>query len=992
MKIIKLHYLVILVVFLFSCNAGNKKNGKGPKKDFTRFVNPFIGTDEDGHTFPGVVLPNGMVQLNPDTRENPDDGNFRASSGYHYSDSSIIGFSLNHYSGTGRGDGGDFLLMPTSGEVQFSPGDKEDTSTGYRSAFSHANEFASPGYYKVLLDDYNIIAELTATKRVGLHKYTFQDSSATNVILDMEHGINVATDSAEIKIISDRKIIGFISSIGGLRRFQKLYFVAEFSEPFRSYGMLIDGETENNNADGKGKNVKAYFKFPDKTKTVLVKIATSKVDIEGADNNLSEIGDWDFELVKKQAKESWNKTLSKIDVESNNINQKKIFYTALYHTYIHPSLEMDLDGRYRSSNNKIYTANRFTNYTNFSLWDTFRGVHPLLTILSPSMVNDFIKTFIERYEHSGSLPIFELSGNTIQSMIGYHSLSVIADAYVKGIRDYDVSKAVKGMKELANLPWEDRNVLKSFGFIPYDFIPQSVSRTLEYCYDDWCVAQVVKGFDESTFDEYSKRGNFYKNIFSQNTGFMTPKNSHYKWLAEFNPTDFSKYYTQANAYQYTCFVPQDIHGLIDLMGGNKKFETWLDNYFSTDSKNLNEDLGQYNHGNEPSHHTAYLYNYAGVAWKTQQKVRKILTSLYNVNPNGLSGNDDAGQMSAWYVFSSMGFYSVTPGMDYYVIGSPLFDKVSITLENNKTFTIIANNNKPNNPYIQSLSLNGEPYTKSYIKHSDIINGGTMVFEMGDKPNINWGAKPEDVPYSFEYKSVSMPEITVENKSLRPDGVITFENSCTVSISSNEKGSKIYYTIDGTEPDTSSLLYQGNFKISKSSRLKAKTFKKGFHSSYATSFLLRKLDLISPIKVKNVKNGVSYEYRKIWMCRKVDDIKKYPLINNGVVPVITGDIGFPIAENYGVIYSAYILVPKSGTYTFYSDSDDGSVLFIDDILIVNNDGSHRRTERSGKIALAKGYHKINVKHYQEGGKPKLIVSWEGPGFAKEQIPKSAYFYE
>jgi predicted alpha-1,2-mannosidase len=976
----------LLLIIIFGCaNASGKKNFNS--NNYTKYVNPFIGTDAKGHTFPGALLPFGMVQLSPDTRVKTSDG----SSGYHYSDKSIMGFTHTHYSGTGEGSGGDFLFMPTVGKVQLSVGDVADSRTGYRSSFSHKNESASPGYYKVLLDDYNITAELTATKRVGFHKYTFPNADSANIILDLEHGINDKSDSLYLKVISNTKIAGYRASIGGLRLYQKLYFVAEFSEPFENYGMMIDGQLKNNLSKGLGKSIKAYFQFKNVTNPILIKVAISKVDIDGAENNLTELPGWNFDTARDFAKDEWNKELQKIDVDVNDSKIKTVFYTALYHASTHPSLDMDLDGRYRSTNNKIYTATDFVDYTNFSLWDTFRGLHPLHTIINPTKANDFVRTFVERFEHSGSLPIFELSGNEVPSMIGYHSLPVIADAYVKGIRNYDVDKAIEGMKRLANLPWEKRNLFKTFGFVPYDYTVQSVSRTLEYSFDDWSLAQVVKNINEDDYRYYSNRGSFYKNLFDENVNFMRPKNSNHQWLTDFTPIDFSKYYTQANAYQYTTFVPQNVHELIRLMGGDKAFKKWLDKYFSTEINGRDDLIGQYNHGNEPSHHTAYLYNYTGASWKTQQRVREILSSQYGDTPDGLSGNDDAGQMSAWYVLSAMGFYSVTPGMDYYVIGSPLFNNVKINLENGNTFEIIAKNTDSKHPYIQSVTLNGKPYLKSYIKHRDIVNGGKFIFEMGDKPNHSWGSRFEDRPYSLNFNSVSTPRIIVKNNQTPPDGTIIFKDNCTVSLLCDEKDAKIFYTTDGSEPDTTSLLYADKFVIAESKIIKAKAFKTGLFASYTTPLEFRKLDLIPSKDISNLSAGISYEYREVWLCKQVDDITYYPVLSSGVLPKIDADLGIKVSEKNGVIYNGYIKIPTDTTYTFYLDSDDGSVLLIDDILVVNNDGSHRSRERSGKIALAKGFHSIVVKHFQVGGKPKLTILWESDEIKKGAIPESQFFH-
>ena len=975
----KRQLLILFIIPLISACSG--------QRDYAAYVNPFIGTDADGHTFPGTVAPFGMVQLSPDTRIKTS----RGSSGYHYSDKSIMGFSHTHYSGTGEGSGGDILFMPSTGEVQWTAGDPDDPSSGYRSAFSHQNEQASPGYYKVLLDDDNIGVELTVSKRAGLQRYTFPKGKNANVILDLQHGINDKADSLYLQVIGNRKIRGFRKSVGGLRMYQKLYFIAEFSQPFSYILIMKDGSIVKNKKEAVGKSLKACFRFGQTEKPIIVRTAISKVDMEGAQKNLNEINGKSFDEVKKLAHSMWNKALGKIEAEGRDEKSIRVFYTALYHACIHPSLDMDVDGRYRSTNNKIYKAENFNDYTNFSLWDTFRALHPLHTIINEERSRDFVKTFIERYEHSGSLPVFELSGNEVPSMIGYHSLPVIADAYVKGIRGYDIDKAVEGMKLLANLPWEKRNLFKLFGFVPYDYTVQSVSRTLEYCFDDWCLAQVLKETGSASYQRYANRANFYRNLFDAETDFMRPKNSAYQWLDEFNPADYSKYYTQANAWQYTVFVPQDVSGLIKLMGSDRVFVTWLDNYFNSKENNKKGMIGQYNHGNEPSHHTAYLYSYAGVPWKTQRIVRRILDTQYGDDAAGLAGNDDAGQMSAWYVLSAVGFYSVTPGTDYYVIGSPIFDRVVIHSDNGAEFEIIAENNGYDHPYIQSGELNGKVYTKSYLRHGDIMKGGRLIFKMDGQANKKRGLNRDDRPPVHEFNDLPIPEIHIERKNIPPDGVITFKDKCTVTLNCRVPGADIYYTIDGSEPQKNSILYKDKFNIERTSTLKAKAYKEGFEASYTAALKFRKLDLMPAYKLNAARRGINYSYREVWLCKKTEDIGRYPEEKKGILSAVKADLGFKLSQKIGVIYQGYVKAPKSGVYTFYLDSDDGSVLYIDDILTVNNDGSHRRRERSGQLALKAGFHKITVKHFQVGGKAKLKLSWQGPGIGKQEIPDNYYFH-
>ncbi len=976
------------LVLLFICNCSPQKKSID---DPAKYVDPFIGTNSDGHTFPGVVAPFGMVQLGPDTRIKGND----YASGYHYSDSTIIGFSHTRYSGTGRGSGGDIMFMPTTGKIQLSAGEVTNTKTGYRSSFLHKNESASPGYYKVLLED-QITAELTASKRVGFHKYSFQKGEKTNIILDLSHGIKDRSDSLYLKIVGKNKIVGMRKSLGGLRDFQTLYFAADFSEDFDEYGISVDEKMEPLLNQVSGKDIKAYFSFKDE-KVVMIKVAISKVDMEGAEKNLKEITGWDFDKAKAAARDTWNKEFKKISIKTKDNSSYKIFYTALYHSCIMPSLDTDIDGRYRSTNNKIYTAKDFTAFTNFSLWDTFRALHPLMTIINQSKTNDFINTFLERFENSGTIPIFELSGNDLLVMIGYHSLPVIADAYVKGIRNYDVKKAIKGMKGLADIPFEERTEYRTFGYIPEEYTDQAVSRSLEFAFDDWSLAQVAKDHDKHEFMHYSSRANFYKNLYNKESGFMHPKNAGREWMKDFDPLAYTRKYTQGNAWQYSTFVLQDIQGLIQMMGGAKKFENWMDTYFTTQnnktyrSRTSSLMIGQYYHGNEPSHHAAYLYNYAGVPWKTQKMVRKILKSQYDVTPDGLSGNDDAGQLSAWYVLSAMGFYSVTPGMDYYVIGSPLFDEVSIHLENKNIFKIIAKNNSDKNIYIQSLKLNGKSYTKSYLKHSDIINGGTIEFVMGDKPNTTWAIAKEDCPYSLEYNNVAMPQISVKGKKIGRDGVVTFKGNSEISVSCDMEDVYIFYTTDGREPNNNSLKYKNGIVIDHSCTLKVKAFKKGYEPSYTSSIRLRNLSPVQALKVEDAKKGIQYTYREVSICKETAQIDQYPVLKSGIIPNIGAKIEFKTSLNHAFIFNGYIHIPKTGIYTFYADTEYAVALWIDDELIASNESTDWLGERSGTISLQKGLHKILLKKLQVGGDTNLTFMWEGPSVRKQEVPAKALFH-
>ena len=973
-------YKILFTLFVFFISCGVSDNA-----DLTQFVDPMIGTGGHDHTFPGATLPYGMVQLSPDTRTETWDG----CSGYHYSDKSILGFSHTHFSGTGGGGGGDILLMPTTGEIKLTVGDSSDTKSGYRSAFSHKNEHASPGYYSVLLDDYGIKAELTATTRVGFQKYTFPKIKQGNIILDLAHGIQDVVDSSRIHI-DKNEITGFRASSKSLAGVHVTYFVIKFSKPFSNYGLAMDGKIEKGIHSAKGKNIKAFFKFDvDEQESVMAKTALSMVSVEGAKKNLdAELPGWDFAATVKAAEKAWNKELNKIRIEGATDAQKRTFYTAMYHAFIQPNIYMDVDRRYKSTNKKIYTANDFDDYTTFSLWDTFRALHPLQTIINRKRTNQFIRTFIARYKHASNFPIMEFSGDERFAMIGYHSLPVVADAYVKGIRDYDVKAAFAGMKQLADSYRAGKKYYKQYGFIPYDLEGESVSRTLEYSYDDWCVAQVAKDFSEKDYEYFSSRGQFYRNLFSKETGFMQPKSSSYVWLDDFDPMEATNYYTEANAWQYTPFVPQDIEGLIELMGGDEKFEKWLDKLFTTETDpgkmklaDVTGNIGQYAQGNEPSHHIAYLYDYVGAPWKTQKLIRQILTTLYKDQPDGISGNEDCGQMSAWYILSALGIYAVTPGMDYFVIGSPLFAKATINLENGKKFVITASNNGLKNPYIQSARLNGAPYYKTYLNYADIINGGELCFTMGEKPNKEYGRDKKDRPYSIKFNSAPIPQF----KFINP----VFLDKTKITISCDDNNASIRYTLDGSVPNENSFLYTQPIILRKSAQIKARSFKQGAYPSYPVWVNFRKITLQPALDISNVQPGLLYRYRE-GLCHQTSEMKNYPVLKSGVIPTFNID-AVKDERAFAYTFDGYIKIPQSGVYTFSLASNDGAVLFIDGNVLLDNDGYHKAQAIIAKVGLNEGFHSIKVDYFQMGRAKKLVVKVQVPDMEMKKVPAKMLFH-
>jgi len=784
------------------------------------FVNPMIGTGGHGHTYPGATVPYGMVQLSPDSRLEGWDG----CSGYHYSDSIIYGFSHTHLSGTGCSDYGDILVMPTTGEIIFNNG--ADGKPGYCSKFKHSSEHAEPGFYSVFLENPGVKAELTATARVGFHSYTFPESEKANIILDLVHRDEVIMSS--IKIISNTEIEGMRRSRAWADD-QHVYFVMRFSKPFSESGIAINDILMPEMKKSEGKNLKAYFRFNTSPgEKILVKVAISGVSEDGARKNLeSELPGWDFDKVRKDAQYQWNNSLSRIQVDGGTNSQKSAFYTALYHTMINPVLAADVDGNYRGRDLKIHKAEGFDYYTVFSLWDTYRAYHPLMTIIDQKRSSDFINTFMAEYEQGGLLPVWELSSNETDCMIGYHSVSVIADAYIKGIRGFDAAEALEAMKHSANQDKYGLLHYKNLGFIPSEREHESVSKTLEYAYDDWCIAQMAQVLGrKQDYIDFIKRAQNYKNVFDTQSGFMRARFNG-GWYSPFSPNEVNNNYTEANAWQYSFACPQDLNGLINLQGGKEKFSLKLDSLFNAESRTSGRELsditgliGQYVQGNEPSHHMAYLYNYVGKPYKTQTLVHKVMNEFYTDKFDGLIGNEDCGQMSAWLVLSAMGFYPVTPGNELYTIGTPMFPKVTIHLENGNQFIIKANKVTDENFYIQSASLNGKTYSKSFLKHSDIMNGGELDFEMGSKPSYEWGTGIENEPQTAITDNLILADPYLSK------GARTFTVNTTVELSASP-GTVINYIINKAGKEATPAVYSAPIIISENCKIKYAASSRGF---------------------------------------------------------------------------------------------------------------------------------------------------------------------
>jgi putative alpha-1,2-mannosidase len=770
----------------------------GQVTDYTRHVNPLIGTRKMGHTFPGATVPFGSVQLSPDTDEQPHnvDGKYnkdtyRYCAGYQYDDTEIVGFSHTHFSGTGHSDLGDFLVMPTVGPLQLEPGKKGDTKSGYRSRFSHANETAEAGYYKVKLDDDNILAEMTATTRVGFHQYTFPGSDSSHIILDLMHGIYNYEDKnvwTFVRVENDHTVTGFRQT-NGWARTRTVYFAMEFSKPFESYGFKEYGKQDykgfwrkfdqsRNFPEMAGKQIRANFDFKTSAnEKIKVKFALSPVSTGGAIANLkSEIPGWNFEQVRQQAKDAWNSELSKIAVETLDQGEMTNFYTALYHTLLTPTVYMDVDGKYKGLDQNVHQAmptagslrkpareqrrniqqagnnsTGFTNYTTFSLWDTYRALHPLLNIIQPARNRDMVRSMLAHYDQSvhKMLPVWSHYANENWCMIGYHSVSVIADAIVSGnLTGAEAERALEASVQTSKTKYYDGlEYYMKLGYVPEDKNSSSVSKTLEYAYDDWAIAQAAKKLKRANvYNEFIKRSENWRNVYDAKSNFMRPRISDGKFREKFDVlSTHDQGFIEGNAWNYSLYVPHDPAAMIEARGGKAKFADHLDQLFTmhlpdeffAETEDITREgiIGNYVHGNEPAHHAAYLYNWTDHPWRTQERVRQILKHQYKPTPDGLGGNDDCGQMSAWYLFTALGFYPVAPGSGEYSLGSPVVKSAKLRLENGKTLIIEARNQSSENVYVSKVTLNSRPLDRRHLKYDEIVGGGRLVFFMSKEKSL-----------------------------------------------------------------------------------------------------------------------------------------------------------------------------------------------------------------------------------------------------------------
>lgn len=786
--------LPLILLALAACTQQPKANYV---TDPAAYVDPFIGTGGHGHTFPGATVPFGMVQFSPDTRMNDWDG----CSGYHTSDHTILGFSTTHLSGTGCSDYGDFRFMPYVGEYQ------------NEFAFQHENEDASAGYYSVVLEN-GVKVELTTGDRVGMMRCTFPSTETQRMFLNMVQGVNdekVLESSVELDGPEYNDLKGFRRTRDWAND-QYLYFYAQFSRDF----LALDTDEQNN----------VSMSFDASEQPLVMRFALSAVDWEGAKNNLkAELadGDFDFDALRQKAYDKWNTELKRYEVADNNESNKTVFYTALYHTMIAPNLFSDADGRYRAHDLKIYTSERPV-YTVFSLWDTFRSLHPLFSLMQRERTLDFIHTFINKYETNPHhmLPVWELAANETYCMIGNHAIPVIADAYFSGIRDFDAEKALEAMVNSSRKDFRGMGAYMKYGYIPIEAEGEATSKTLEYAYDDWCVARMAEDMGKLDIaDEFYARAQAYKNIYNpENQFFQGRRNG--GWMKSFDPAQVNFTLTEANSYQYGFFVPQDVNGHIDLMGGREDYAAKLDALFNAPSNltgrvqpDITGLIGQYAHGNEPSHNTVYMYNFVGQPTKTQKYVKQVMDDFYTDRRDGYAGNEDCGQMSAWGVFSAMGFYPATPASGYYVLGVPRFQNVRLSFENGKQFEVVAKNLSEQNCYVKSVKLNGKALERSYVMFDEVFNGGTLEFTMTDEPNSAWATQPENCPVVRIDKSkdiVIVPTINANSD--------TFFDSLMVSMSHPIEGVEIYYTLDGSEPTANGKLYEQPFCLRQNATVRA----------------------------------------------------------------------------------------------------------------------------------------------------------------------------
>ncbi|WP_294532834.1 GH92 family glycosyl hydrolase [uncultured Bacteroides sp.] len=975
MKVRNIIHMACLAALLAACTS--------QKENPVDFIDPFIGTGFHGHTYPGATVPFGAVQLSPDTRA----GNWDACAGYHYDDSTLTGFSHTHLSGTGCIDLGDLLIRPTTQTV-----DPSRQPMYAPAAFRHENEKAEAGYYAVLLHEEGIRAELTATAHTGVHRYTFPKESTPTVIVDLKHSLdNEHIYESSLQVVNPHEMTGMRNTRGWSDN-QRIYFVIQCSQPFEK-ATLVSNQKALEGKEAEGTDLQALLKFKDHTsEPIVMKVGLSIVSVENARENLqAEVEGFDFDAVKQAAYHTWNDAVSAIKVEGGTEEQKTNFYTALYHSMVVPNVVSDVNGQYRRHDQTIgQLPQGAVQYSTFSLWDTFRAWNPMMTLIDTTLVTNMIHSFLHIYDASGELPLWPLSAGETGTMIGYHSASVIADAYMKGIRGFDAEKALEALVVSSEKNQKGADYYISKGFIPSNIKKESISCLLEFAYDDWCIAQLAQALGkQEIYDTYIRRSQQYLNVFDGATRFFRPKRMDGNWETPFNPNEVGRAYTEATAWQYRFFVPHDVNGMVQLFGGKEAFTSALDDIFHTDAQvdgdlvDITGLIGQYAHGNEPSHHIAYLYNYIGQPWKTQAMTRRLLDEMYAPTPEGIVGNEDCGQMSAWYILSSLGLYAVCPGSNEFTFTTPLFEKATLQLANSKTLTITANHPEKN-LYIDKVELNGKEIETNFVTYEQLMGGGELHFSLTDQPNRKRGVTADSAPYSFTKEAVvSIPYV---DKDLN-----LFMDSVTVNLATATVGATVHYTLDGSEPTQQSPVFNAPLVLKNTTQINAKAFKDGFQPSSTLSIQATKavLNRGKIILDHQPKNGTAYKYYEGHF-QKVADMQQKHFVEKGIVSEPSLDKARQ-EDHYGFEFSGLIDVPEDGVYTFQTRSDDGSVLYIDQTLVVDNDGSHAAIPATGSIALKKGWHSYRLLYIEDYEGQHLSWAWELPSGEKlEPIPASRLY--
>ena len=932
------------------------------------YVNPFIGTGFHGHTYPGATTPFGMVQLSPDTRS----GNWDACAGYHYSDTTIDGFSHTHLSGTGCADLADILFHPTTREIVIHDG--ECVLQPY--FFSHDDERASCGYYAVTLPDVNIGVELTAAPRTGVHRYTFTGKGPRQVIVDLLHTITEEKiDLCELRRTAPGELAGMRRTQGWVPD-QYVFFAARFSEPFADVQLLGDKQ--------------AVLTFAPDVRTLTIAVGLSSVSVENARmNSLAEVPELDFDAVYARAVGQWRKALGDIVVEGGSRDEMTNFYTAQYHTKLTPNLMSDVNGEYRRHDQTVARMPEGESYySTFSLWDTFRAWNPLQTLVDTALVNDMIRSMLDMYDSTGELPIWPLASGETGTMIGYHAVSVIADAYLKGIRGYDADKALEAMIRSSNINKKGSDYYTAQGYIPSNIKRESVSCTLEYAYDDWAIARMAQAMGrDDIFGEYARRALNYVNVFDGSTCFFRGRQSDGNWSAPFEEFATGRDYTEATPWHYRFFVPHDVNGLIQLFGSREAFIREMDRLFTLESDEMQLDvsdvtglMGQYAHGNEPSHHMAYLYNYVGQPWKTQELTRRLLHEMYAPTPEGIIGNEDCGQMSAWYVFSSLGFYPVCPGSNEFALTAPQFPKAVVRLANGRTLTVTADNPR-RSVYIASVTLDGKPIDRNYITYDELMQGGELHFALRPRPDYERGTDDAAAPHSLTRGEVVSIPYTTQNVSL-------FTEPIAVALATTTSGAEIRYTLDGSEPTETSALYAAPVPVDRSLTLKAKGFKPGAAPSRTLTLEAEKAVFRkgAPAGETATRPGVAYSYYEgVFAC--VNDIRKGKYVSSGTMPA-PSIAQAPQEDHFAYVFTGLILIPERGVWEFMTKSDDGSVLTIGDRKVVDNDGAHASVMATGRVALEAGLHPYTLLYFEDYEGQDLSWGWKAPGAEGfEAIPEA-----